>query len=264
MWRVWSSQGRINPADFLVPPKIYHGGLHQIRGNGIPKSCILVSICVPKCNLHRQTTSTGILGTLSSADDEARQIVNTVKESPQLSCIPCKQLVTRFIWTLSYITVYVRLQIHSVKLITRYMLKWQQHHFMFILLPRDNVHVPQLWQLGFLCHREHLSYCDTFSKSCHERINWWPDDHCTPRLLLHRLVNGFSILISMIIVIVLNHAEIDKSIFIMNIASAVHRAGIKRSSRNSLAPCCQDIYRWCMMSTIKLMEWLPEMWMNVE
>jgi len=114
-WIVCSSQGWINPGDFLLPRTMNMGGLQCICGKRIHNLCISDISRLHTCRDHRQNVWKSCLGVVFCAEDEACHIINKALLSSQISSFPCHQLITSFVWILPRVNVYISRRIQSFK-----------------------------------------------------------------------------------------------------------------------------------------------------
>jgi len=113
--RVWVSLGWFNPGNFLIPPSTNLDGLHRIHGNGIHKHHVIDSYRLHRCHDYRQNTWKSWLGIVFCADNEACHCAKEGFILPQISSFPCNPLLTRLIWILPLVNIYISGRFQSFK-----------------------------------------------------------------------------------------------------------------------------------------------------
>jgi len=115
MWRVWASQGWIDPGNFLIPPTSNLGGSHCIRGKVIHKHSLIDGDWIHMCHDHPRNACKSFLGVQLFADNQAFYIVYKELISPQISIFPCDQMLTSVISILPLVNIYISRRIPLLK-----------------------------------------------------------------------------------------------------------------------------------------------------
>jgi len=150
------------------------GGLDHIHGKAIHKHCIMNCRKLDTCHDHCRNAWNSCLGVKFCADNEARHIPTRALISPQISHLPCDQLLTGFVWIIPLVNIYNGWRNRSFEILIKYLVGCKWRRLAFILLLRDRIDLPTLRMQGLSWRKSYLSGLNLFHKCWRLGIVWWP------------------------------------------------------------------------------------------